>query len=98
MPSECYENNPLSAIESLCLGTPVIGANIGGIPELINPGINGFVFEPRNVNDLKYRINQLFQYSYNFNYIEIARDGRAKFNSENYYSQLINIYNHLLNN
>lgn len=36
MPSECYENNPLGVIESLCAGTPAIGAEIGGIPELID--------------------------------------------------------------
>jgi len=34
-PSEWYENYPLSIIESLCLGTPVLGAKIGGIPEMI---------------------------------------------------------------
>ena len=37
-PSEWFENNPLAVIESLCAGTPVIGADIGGIPELITPG------------------------------------------------------------
>ena len=35
IPSEWYENNPLSVIEAKCLGTPVLGSNIGGIPELI---------------------------------------------------------------
>ena len=36
IPSEWYENNPLSGIESLITGTPILGANIGGIPELIS--------------------------------------------------------------
>ncbi|MBD5312802.1 MAG: glycosyltransferase family 4 protein [Bacteroides sp.] len=44
VPSVWYENNPLSVIESLSLGTPVVGAAIGGIPELIRPGIDGLVF------------------------------------------------------
>ena len=35
IPSICYENNPLGVIESLCCGTPVLGRNIGGIPELL---------------------------------------------------------------
>lgn len=43
VPSEWYENNPLSVIESLCAGTPVIGAEIGGIPELID-GATGMTF------------------------------------------------------
>lgn len=41
IPSEWYENNPLGVIESLSLGTPVIGARIGGIPELIRDDSDG---------------------------------------------------------
>jgi len=41
IPSEWYENNPLTIIESFALGTPVIGANIGGIPELIEENKTG---------------------------------------------------------
>lgn len=52
IPSEWYENNPLSVIESLCAGTPVIGADIGGIPELITPGFNGEHFPSGSVNTL----------------------------------------------
>ena len=51
MPSECYENNPLGVIESLCAGTPVIGANIGGIPELID-NESGVVYPSGDVEDL----------------------------------------------
>ena len=43
LPSEWYENGPYSAIESLQLGRPIIGADIGGIPELIHD--NGFLFK-----------------------------------------------------
>jgi len=35
-PSEWYENCPFAVMESISYGTPVVGANIGGIPELIN--------------------------------------------------------------
>lgn len=45
LPSEWYENNPLGIIESLCAGTPVVGAEIGGIPELIDDN-NGLTFTP----------------------------------------------------
>ena len=40
-PSEWYENCPFSVMESLMYGTPVLGADIGGIPELIDAGVNG---------------------------------------------------------
>ncbi|WP_211435974.1 glycosyltransferase family 4 protein [Candidatus Kuenenia stuttgartensis] len=35
LPSEWYENNPMSVLEAFALGVPVIGAKIGGIPELV---------------------------------------------------------------
>ena len=53
IPSEWYENNPLSVIEAQCLGTPVLGARIGGISELIREGVTGMCFESRNAQDLK---------------------------------------------
>lgn len=40
-PSEWYENCPFSVMESQMYGTPVLGANIGGIPELIQNGKTG---------------------------------------------------------
>ena len=50
MPSEWYENGPHSAIEDLQLGRPIIGANIGGIPELVVD--NGYLFRSGIVEDL----------------------------------------------
>lgn len=42
--SECYENAPLSVLEAYACGKPVLGARIGGIPELIRPGQTGDLF------------------------------------------------------
>ncbi len=53
VPSEWYENCPFSVIESLMYSTPVLGADIGGIPELIKSGVNGELFESGNYADLK---------------------------------------------
>jgi len=44
VPSEWYENAPLSVLEAYALGKPVIGAAVGGIPELIEQGVTGSVF------------------------------------------------------
>lgn len=44
LPSEWYENAPLSLMESYALAVPVIGAAIGGIPELIKEGETGLTF------------------------------------------------------
>ena len=43
LPSEWYENCPMSVLESYAYGKPVIGADIGGIPELIVDGVDGFL-------------------------------------------------------
>lgn len=51
LPSEWYENGPYSAIEALQLGRPIIGSNVGGIPELVEG--NGFLFKMANVDSLK---------------------------------------------
>ena len=91
IPSECYENNPLSVIESLCLGTPVLGARIGGIPELIIPNVSGLTFESKNSEKLQEKITEMFQM--NFNYQEIAENSQKQFSAEKYYHNLINIYN-----
>lgn len=52
LPSEWYENAPMSVLESFALGTPVIGADIGGIPEMVQNGHTGWTFESRNVEEL----------------------------------------------
>lgn len=52
VPSEWYENNPMAIIEAYSVGTPVIGARIGGIPEIIVEGETGFLFESGNVESL----------------------------------------------
>lgn len=59
-PSECYENCPFSVMESQAKGTVVIGANIGGIPELIRNNENGLLFESGNVVDLVKTIKKLW--------------------------------------
>lgn len=43
LPSEWYENAPISVLEAYALGRPVIGAAIGGIPEMIRDGETGIL-------------------------------------------------------
>lgn len=61
LPSKCYENCPYSILEAFSFGKPVIGARIGGVPELINDGTNGLLFEPDNVPDLIEKIQCLLK-------------------------------------
>lgn len=54
--SECYENCPFSVLESIMYGTPVLGTNIGGIPELIEAGKTGELFESGNELQMREKI------------------------------------------
>jgi glycosyltransferase involved in cell wall biosynthesis len=93
MPSVWYENNPYSVIEALCMGTPVLGAAIGGIPELIDNCINGFLFLPGNVVDMQDKINTAFRYfSDSYPFEKIAASAQNKFASETFYKKLIEVY------
>jgi glycosyltransferase involved in cell wall biosynthesis len=55
LPSEWYENAPMSLLEAYALGKPVIGADIGGIPELVRPD-TGFLFPSGDVQALGERL------------------------------------------
>lgn len=85
IPSEWYENNPLSVIEAQCLGTPVLGANIGGIPELTD-----YTFSSGNIAGLKTKIEKMWNSE--FDYQQIASDAQHRYDAETYYDKLINIY------
>jgi len=61
VPSIWYDNSPLVIYESLMSGTPVIGSRIGGIPEFIEEGYNGFLFEAGNVDELKDKLEYLIE-------------------------------------
>lgn len=87
MPSQCYDNNPLSVVESLCAGTPVAGARIGGIPELIDSG-NGIVFQPFDHETLSTAITMSMTRQWNHD--EIARQALVRFAPERHLQALMN--------
>jgi glycosyltransferase involved in cell wall biosynthesis len=94
LPSEWYENNPLTIIESFALGKPVIGARIGGITELINEK-NGYLFESHNVSSLIDKISQATTISdeeYNLICNGAYNFAIENFSSEVHYKKLIKIY------
>lgn len=91
-PSEWYENCPFSVMESQMYGTPVLGAKIGGIPELIAEGKTGELFESGNINSLTEKIKEIWQNNgkrklYSKNCREITFD-----TVEKYVEKLMKIY------
>lgn len=59
VPSVWMENSPLVIYESLATGLPVIGSDIGGIPELVEHGERGYLFEPENDAELAECIREI---------------------------------------
>ena len=59
-PSVCYENLPFSIIESFLFFKPVVGSEIGGIPELVLDGKTGLLFEAGNAAHLCEKMNYLW--------------------------------------
>lgn len=95
VPSEWYENNPMTIIESYTIGTPVIGSDIAGIPELIDEGDTGFTFKPKSPEDLRSVISKALNINEE-RYEEMVKNCRAfaetNFSETEHYKKLIYIY------
>lgn len=95
LPSEWYENAPMSVLESFAFGKPVLGARIGGIPEMIEPGENGLVFESGQVDELAEIMARLNAASA----ADVERMGRAarstveqRFHRQGYQQAMLGLY------
>lgn len=92
VPSECYENNPLSVIESLSLGTPVLGAEIGGIPELIVQPRDGLTFKAFDADDLREKIKLMHDNATVADNAAIAAAAAPRFARDAHLARLLEIY------
>lgn len=100
VPSECYENNPMTIVESYSLGTPVIGADLGGIHEIVKDKETGFLFESGNVNSLEKaieRIKLIESEQYNKMCLESYRFYDNNFSPDVHYNKLLQFYKDILN-
>lgn len=98
VPSEWYENCSMVVLESMAFGKPVIGSRIGGIPEQIEDGKTGFLFEMGNVRKLTKKMTVLMKNSSLL--VEMGRAAREKLEKEysltEHNQQLLRIYSNLL--
>ena len=97
-PNNCYHNCPMSILESFACGKPVIGSNLGSVPELIDDGINGLLFEPGNTKDLREKIRYLHHHPLLAHKMGISARKKIeeKYSEEDYYNKLLSIYYSLL--
>ena len=92
VPSEWYENCPMSVLEAKALGRPVIGARIGGIPELVSDGSDGFLFKPGNVVDLVRALAALDQADHAGLSRNARQDAEVRFSHKVYLDALLRHY------
>lgn len=93
LPSEWYENGPYSAIEALQVGRPIVGAEIGGIPELVRG--NGVLFASGNALDLKEKLLYIEKLSFD-DYETMKKKSLELFKEQytwtSHYKKLLNVY------
>lgn len=97
--SNWFEIFGLVNIESFINGKPVIASNIGGIPEIVEHNVNGLLFEPANIDQLK---NCIMTYWNNPELVvQHGKNGyqkaRNNYSEDRYYEQIIKIYQHVIN-
>ncbi|MDZ7319498.1 MAG: glycosyltransferase family 4 protein [candidate division KSB1 bacterium] len=99
IPSECYDNSPLVVYEAYAMGKPVIGSDIGGIPELIDHQTTGLLFPPGNSEALAEKIGFLLEHPQLVR--EYGQNARAKaereFSPQVHYEKIYQLYQNLVN-
>jgi len=97
VPSIWYETFGIVIIESFKYSTPVIASNIGGFPELVENGYNGFLFEPGNTEELKKLLDKLIE---NPDYLKTLSDNAfessKKYSMDVHMQRLTKLYEDLL--
>lgn len=100
LPSEWYENAPMSVLEAYARGKPVIGARIGGIPELVHEKSTGSLFESGNVTELAALLAQ-YDRMPNEHLSALGRAAReyvsTTFTAERYSMSMLQLYSDLMN-
>lgn len=99
IPSEWYENCPMSVLESFAFGKPVVGSRIGGIPELIDEKADGLVFDPGNSEDLAGQMQKLWSKGREARH-DMGQNGhnkvRTHYSGAAHYEGLMSIYQKVL--
>lgn len=94
MPSQCYENGPYSAMEAMALGKPLIVSRLGGLPELVEEGVNGYIYG-RTAEELAVSIEKMLKLP-QADYRKMAgaalQKARTLFNPERYAAEIENWY------
>ena len=90
LPSEWYENGPYSIMEAQAVGKPVIVSENGGLPELVENGVMGYIVKPKNVADLKDKLVCCVGEKWNAE--KIVEEAKKKYITQNYANKILKAY------
>ena len=91
-PSECHENCSFTVMESISYGTPIIASATGGTPELVDDGVNGYLFEPGDADGLSAKISELWSDHATLNKLEQGCAQTHFMSIDEYCERLLQIY------
>jgi glycosyltransferase involved in cell wall biosynthesis len=98
VPSEWYENAPMTVLEGMAFAKPVVASRIGGIPEQVVHEETGILFEPGNVQELAHALDSMMASADMRKKMGMA--GRARlereFTLETHNQKLLSLYESLL--
>jgi glycosyltransferase involved in cell wall biosynthesis len=91
------DNLPNTVLESIMCGTPVIGFPVGGIPDMIQDGVNGFITKEISVNSLVETLNRFLDNPSCFNGVDIRNNAIKKYDQKIQAKKYIDLFNSILN-
>jgi len=94
VPSECYENFPMTIVEAFAAGTPVICSRLGAMQEIVKHEYTGLHFAPNSSADLAYNIARAWSHRARMRAMGVAarREFELKYTAEKNHSLLMDIY------
>ncbi len=98
LPSECYENFPMTIVEAFSCGTPVVCSRLGAMQEIVEDHRNGLHFTPGNAEELAAALERAWDHPRLIRAMGQAarRDYKEKYTAERNYAALMAIYQQVI--
>ena len=92
------EGQPISILEAMAVGLPIISTAVGSIPEVVRDGIDGYIIQPVNIDSLVSRIKELLQNSEKRHFMgqNAQRIALERHNIQSMFENMDNVYHQMV--